>query len=230
MRPVAEFDRHAESYEDAIADSIGFSHRDHSFFLEAKAVRLLDLVRRRLGDPARVRALDVGCGTGAFDALLLGRLGALEGVDLSATMVDEARRRNPGVTYHVGDAKRLPAADGAFDLAFAICILHHVPPAERDVVVSELRRAIRPGGLVVVMEHNPLNPLTRLAVARCEFDEDAALLGRNETRRRLHGGGLRTIESRYFLFLPWSGRLVTALERVLAPVPLGAQYYVAAHA
>jgi ubiquinone/menaquinone biosynthesis C-methylase UbiE len=227
---AAEFDRYGGTYEEAIAESIGFSRLEHSFFLEAKARRLLDLVRRRLGDPSTVRALDVGCGTGVFDALLAGKLGALEGADVSAAMVEEARSRNPGVEYHVADARTLPSADGDFDLVFAICVLHHVPPADRDAVASELRRVTRPGGLVVVMEHNRLNPLTRLAVARCRFDEDAVLLGRRETLRQLASAGLRPVESRYFLVLPWAGRFVAAVERVLAPVPLGAQYYVAAHA
>jgi SAM-dependent methyltransferase len=227
---AAEFDRYGGRYEEAIAESIGFSGREHAFFLEAKAVRLLDLVRRRVGDPARVRALDVGCGAGTFDTFVAGALGALEGADVSTAMVEEARRRNPGVEYHVADAKSLPSPDGAFDLVLAVCVLHHVPPPERHGVVAELRRVTRPGGLVVVMEHNPLNPLTRLAVARCSFDEDVALLGLREARRRFRDVGLRPVEARYFLFLPWAGRLVTRLERGLARVPLGAQYYVAAHA
>jgi ubiquinone/menaquinone biosynthesis C-methylase UbiE len=227
---AAEFDRYGGTYEEAIAESIGFSRREHAFFLEAKATRLLDLVRRRQGDPARVRALDVGCGEGVFDSLIAGKLGSLEGADVSAAMVEEARGKNPGVEYNVADARSLPSPDGAFDLVFAICVLHHVRPPDRDAVVSELRRVTRPGGLVVVMEHNRLNPLTRLAVARCRFDEDAVLLGRRETLRRLASVGLRTVESRYFLFLPWAGRFVAGVERVLAPVPLGAQYYVAAHA
>lgn len=227
---MGEFDRFATSYEDAIEHSIGFGGREHAFYLEAKARRLLDLVRRRLGDPSDVRALDVGCGPGTFHRHLAGRLGALEGVDVSATIVEEARRRNPGLTYHVADASSLPAANGDFDLALAICILHHLAPAERGAVLAELGRVTRPGGLVVVFEHNPLNPLTRVAVARCVFDEHAVLLGRRETTRRLATAGLRPVEARYFLFFPWGGRVVTTVERVLAAVPLGAQYYVAAHA
>jgi SAM-dependent methyltransferase len=227
---AAEFDRYGGTYEEAIAESIGFSGRDHAFFLEAKAVRLLDVVRRRLGDPARLHALDVGSGAGTFDSLVAGKLGRLEGIDMSAAMVEDARRLNPGVEYRVAEAADLPSADDTFDLVFAVCVLHHVPPAGRNAVVSELRRVTRPGGLVVVMEHNPLNPLTRLAVARCRFDEDVKLLGRREAMRRVSAAGLRPVESRYFLFLPWAGRLVTAVEQVLAPVALGAQYYVAAHA
>jgi SAM-dependent methyltransferase len=225
--PGAEFDRLEGSYEQLVEHSIAFSGRSHDFFLEAKARRLLELARRLLGDPGEVRALDVGCGEGLFDSYL-GELGGLEGVDVSPPMVEAARVRNPNRSYHVADGTRLPFEHDAFDLSFAVCVLHHVEPNEREPFVAELGRVTRPGGLVVVFEHNPWNPLTRLAVARCPFDEDAVLLARRETTRRLRAGGLRPIESSYILFVPWNGRVVSAAERVLAPVPLGAQYYVAA--
>jgi len=221
------FDAYADRYGEAVDEAIGFAGQEHAFFLEAKAARLLDLAHRRLGDPSALRALDVGCGAGLMDGYL-GALGRLEGVDVSPEMVAVARRENPGVSYEVADGARLPYEDGAFDLAFAVCVLHHVPPGERPAFAGELRRVLRPGGLVVVFEHNPLNPLTRLVVSRCVFDEDAVLLGRRETRARLAGAGLTPEEERYILFFPWRG--LARSERALSRVPLGAQYYVAARA
>jgi SAM-dependent methyltransferase len=226
---TAEFDRYAERYEQLVQSSIGFSGQDQSFFIEARALRLLDVVRRRLGEPDRVRGLDVGCGGGLGHAHLRG-LARLEGVDLSEAMIATARQRNPGVLYHVADGSRLPFEQGAFDLTFTSCVLHHVPAGKRGAFVRELRRVTRPGGLVVVFELNPLNPLTRLAVHRCEFDRGALLLGRRETRRRLAAARLSPVEERYFLFFPWRTRVLERIERVLAPIPLGAQYYLAARA
>jgi SAM-dependent methyltransferase len=226
---AAEFDRYADRYEELIERSIGFSGQNHAFFLEARARSLLALVRRRLGEPERVKALDVGCGT-ALGHRYLTSLGRLEGVDVSEAMVATARRQNPDVRYYVGDGSRLPVDDGTFDLAFTACVLHHVPVAERGPFVRELRRVTRPGGLVVVFEHNPLNPLTRLAVSRCEFDEDAILLSLRETKRHLAGAGLAVAEARYILFFPWHGKLVERAEATLRRLPAGAQYYVAGSA
>ena len=48
--------------------------------------------------------------------------------------------------------------------------------------VAELARVVRPGGLVVVFEHNPLNPLTRLVVSRVTFDDGVRLLRSGERR------------------------------------------------
>jgi SAM-dependent methyltransferase len=117
----------------------------------------------------------------------------------------------------------LPYDSGSFDVAFAVCVLHHVDPAARRQFTAELARVTRPGGLTVVFEHNPFNPLTRLAVARCEFDEGVELLRRRELQRLL-APALREVESRYLLFVPWRAE---RLERALGGVPLGAQYYVA---
>jgi SAM-dependent methyltransferase len=224
---LTDFDRYGTHYEELVERSISFGGRGHDFYLRAKAVALLDLVVRRLGDPRQVSAIDVGCGSGALDREL-SALGRLEGVDPSEAMVAAARAANPQVEYRVADGTALPHEDAAFDLAFASCVLHHVPLERRADFVGELGRVIRPGGLAVVLEHNPFNPLTRLAVHRCEFDEDAELLPLRETKRRLADAGLRTAEQRYILFVPLEARPVRRLERLLARVPFGAQYYVAA--
>src|SRR5688500_16443961 len=133
---AAEFDRYGGRYEEAIAKSIGFSGREHAFFLEAKAVRLLDLVRRRLGDPAQDREIEVDCGPATMHPYPTGAIGQLEGVDLAESMIADARRLNPSTTYHVADARSLPSPDVTFDLVTAICILHHVAAADRDPVVA----------------------------------------------------------------------------------------------
>jgi hypothetical protein len=79
-------------------------------------------------------------------------------------------------------------------------------------------------GLVCIIEHNPLNPLTPLAVAGCEFDRDAVLLGAGKARKLLAAGGLREIGARYFLLLPSEAKPARRIEGALGSVPLGAQY------
>jgi SAM-dependent methyltransferase len=221
------FDEHEARYEELVAHSIGFAGRDHSFYVRAKAECLLALIREHVGDPALQRVVDVGCGPGITHRFL-GEVGHLEGVDLSPSMIERAQRTNPAVRYHVGDAVDLSLEPDTFDAAFAIGLLHHVPADARRACVAELRRVLRPGGLAVIFEHNPLNPLTRMAVHRCEFDEDAVLLRRAETESLMRAAGLRVLGSRYIVIAPWTGTATRALERLLSRVPVGAQYYVAA--
>lgn len=135
---------------------------------------------------------------------------------------------NPAATYQAYDGTRLPFDDDSFDLAFAICVLHHVEPVDRAAFVAEAARVVRPGGLVAVFEHNPWNPLTRVAVDRCEFDEGVTLLPRREVARLLADAGLTVEQRRYLLFLPVDAGWAHRADRALAWLPLGGQHQVVA--
>jgi SAM-dependent methyltransferase len=161
------FDAYSESYESHVERSIGFLGRGHDFYTRAKADRLIEQLARRLGAPRTLRVLDVGCGIGETDRFLKDRLGALRGADVSAESVERARRDNPGIPYDVIDGTTFPYADDSFDAAFAACVFHHVPPDQRLRLMEEIRRVLRPGGLMILFEHNPWQPLTRLEVSRC---------------------------------------------------------------
>jgi SAM-dependent methyltransferase len=222
---TAEFDRYGRTYEQAVDEAIAFAGQEHDFYLEAKARRLVELARRFVG-PGRPRALDVGCGPGSFDRHVSSAF-ELSGVDVSPAMVERARATNPDVEYDVSEARRLPHDDGRFDLAFAVCVLHHVAGEDRLPLLLEMSRVVRAGGLVAVFEHNPWNPLTRRVVRVCAFDESVELIPRRELASLLRRAGLETLEGEYLLFFPWRARLLQAAERALIRVPLGAQYVVA---
>lgn len=225
---TADFDRHARTYADEVSSSVAFSGKDVGFFARRKAHHLLDLTRRHFGDPGQVTALDIGCGVGVTDAELAPALGRLHGIDVARDAVAEAAERNPTVSYTTYDGETLPYADGSFDLAFAICVLHHVEPPDRVAFTAEIARVVRPGGLLAIFEHNPYNPLTRVAVSRCEFDEGVQLLSRTEVANLTKGAGLEQVEASYILFLPVDGRWSEAVDRACRWLPLGSQHYVAA--
>ena len=218
------FDRYDKSYGAIVQSSIDFSGLPHSFFMIAKADILRDLIASRLDNRHKASALDVGCGVGTFHPFMRGVFRRLCGADVSAASVAEARRANPDVEYETYDGKVLPYGDTTFDLVTAICVLHHVPPAQRVGFLREMRRVVRPGGLVCLIEHNPLNPLTRLAVARCEFDRDAVLLHAGRTRALMADAGVHDARSHHFLLLPSAAPLARRVEHSLRRIPLGAQY------
>jgi SAM-dependent methyltransferase len=224
---MVSFDNHAQSYRDDVGRSIAFAKIDHAHVTARKAEHLLALSASLLGPPREQRVLDVGCGVGVTDSLLVEHVGSLHGIDISAESVAEAAATNPSARYTAFDARTFPLPDASVDLAFAICVLHHVPPEERDGFLREMRRVVRPGGIVAVFEHNPFNPVTRVAVNRCDLDDDATLSRRGRTTRLLERAGLRVEAASYILFTRsprWSARV----DRVCGWLPAGAQYYVAA--
>ena len=217
------FDSYRSNYRDVVQSSIDFSGLPHSFFMRAKADLLRDLIARRLG-AEKPAMLDVGCGVGSFHPLLRGMVGRLSGIDVSSASIAQACADNPDVDYRAFDGTSFPFDDSGFDMVTAICVLHHVAPAEWAHFIGEMRRVVRPGGLICLIEHNPFNPLTRLAVSRCEFDRDAVLLGAGKARKLMAAGGLREIGSRYFLLLPWEAKPARRVEGAFSNLPLGAQY------
>jgi ubiquinone/menaquinone biosynthesis C-methylase UbiE len=218
------FDSYDKTYNAVVQSSIDFSGLSHDFFMTAKVQILRELLAARLSRKPAVDALDVGCGVGTFHPLIRGMFRRLCGVDVSDASVAEARRNNRDVEYEVYNGDILPYGDASFDLATAICVMHHVSPGNWPGFLREVRRVMRPGGLICVIEHNPFNPLTRFAVARCEFDSDAVLLRAGQTRRLLINAGLHDVDTRYFLLLPWATPIMRRVEYALRRLPFGAQF------
>ena len=216
-----------QPYPDYVAEvngSIAFSGMEQGFFTAGKARRLLAALRRRGEDPSKMRLLDIGCGVGLIHPLIAPAFRETIGADIAVDALEAARDANPGVQYRFYANNRLPADDGAFDAASTICVLHHVPPAQWAAFIADAWRVLRPGGLFLVFEHNPWNPLTRLAVARCPFDYDAVLLSPRKLTRLLRAGGFEDVACEFLFFTPFAHPGVAAAEERLRWLPLGAQY------
>ncbi len=103
------------------------------------------------------RVLDVGCGMGAdvFDlAARVGAAGHVTGVDMSASLIEEAGRHAEAhtlpVSFEVGDVQALRFEDDSFDAVRTERLLMHVPDAER--AIAEMTRVLRPGGHMAVFD------------------------------------------------------------------------------
>jgi ubiquinone/menaquinone biosynthesis C-methylase UbiE len=142
-------------------DASGDPHALIGFLDAAASVPGLSAAKKSLLnhlDLARARAaLDVGCGSGADLVAMAGSMlpGAeIYGLDVSETMIGEARRRiaglHPRVSLHVGTAASLPFPDETFDACLADTVLQHIPdPAQ---AVREMARVTRPGGRIAALE------------------------------------------------------------------------------
>lgn len=217
------FDQYDRSYGAVVQDSIKFSGLKHDFFLQAKADLMREKILARFGT-RKPDGLDVGCGIGAFHPYVRSEFGRYYGIDVSEKSIEQAQAARGDVEYAVHDGGSIPYAERTFDFVSTICVMHHVPPAEWLAFMREMRRVTKPGGIVCVIEHNPWNPLTRLAVSRCEFDRDAVLLHAGKTEELMHESGLRNVASDYFLFLPFRAGIAQKFERGIRWLPLGAQY------
>ena len=237
MNSLHEFDRHKDSYQSDIDKAVSFSGQSHEFFTRVKAEYLIDLFRKFRHDQhgtastnTPIKVLDIGCGHGHIHPFLLHsdvRL-KLSATDVAATVVDEAQQSNPAVEYKSYEGERLPYEDQSFDFAYTIAVMHHVPPPQWPAFLREMRRVVRPGGVIVIFEHNPINPFTRWIVRTCPIDENAVLLGRRRLSNLVAQAQFFDIESRYILFTPLNGPVYRKFDKMIGWLPFGAQYYVAA--
>lgn len=149
------FDRAAPSYDAMVALSPGYHQQ-----LRSAADALIDA----LGEGDDVRVLDLGCGSGASTTAILqawaaaGRPGTLRltGVDASAGMIDQSRRKEwpAPVDFVVSDAieylQQVP--DDSVDGVLAAYLLRNVE--ERDALLEQLARVLKPGGALVIHDYS----------------------------------------------------------------------------
>lgn len=219
-----EFDQYRDSYSDTVNDALIVPGLNGDYFARVKAEMLKEYAERKFADTSKLSVLDLGCGVWNYFALLDGKFGRFVGVDVSAECIEKAREDHPGAECFCYDGKRLPFERASFDIAYAICVVHHVHVDLRASFFADMHRVIKPGGHAMIFEHNPINPLTVRVVNRCPFDKDAVLLQQWETEKLLKNAGFTEVNSRTFLNIPSFGPLTRRIDQTLGLLPLGAQY------
>jgi SAM-dependent methyltransferase len=113
--------------------------------------QLLDRFAARVRDVGP--ACDMGCGPGHVAHYLHQHGVQVCGVDFSAAMVERARRLVPGVEFRQGDMMALDAPDGAWAGIAAFYSIIHIPRDDMARAFSELRRVLRPDGILLLAFH-----------------------------------------------------------------------------
>lgn len=222
----ARFSAYVETYQKEVQSSINFIGQDVDFFIELKANLIKSIAGRLFKNFKDINVLDIGSGIGLTDHHLAKHFNNLYGVDVEDEVVNKAKEYNPSVNYSRYNGSVLPHDDNSMDLVFAINVMHHVPPGGWNNFAAEMYRVTKKDGIAIVFEHNPLNPLTRLAVSRCEFDRDAVLLNKSKLKKIFTDAKFTVAENSYIIFFPFNKKLFRTIEKTLKWLPLGAQYFV----
>jgi len=183
-RQQALYDHVAHDYDQVFQQHVA----DH--YLQKRT----QTVRRLL--PYGGQVLDVGCGTGALAGWIQRAGYDVVGVDASTGMLVEALDNGVGAVY-AAYSTALPFEDGVFDLALSVATMHHLETPERvAATIAEMGRVVKPGGYVLIWDHNPLNPYWPILMKRVPQDHgDERLVSVWEILDATRAAGLRPVEA-----------------------------------
>ena len=136
----------------------------HRYYVAGKLA--FDPVFKLLAELGQLgRVLDLGCGRGQLGLLLLelGHAKSVVGLDSDAGKIDVARKASSDATFQVADVAHaeLPTAD----TILLIDVLHYLPIAEQDALLTTAAKALTPGGRLLVRELDG-DPSARSGVTR----------------------------------------------------------------
>ena len=216
---MGNFDQFADSYQRVHTENVRVTGENSEYFAQYKA----RYIARRMGAQFSGRILDYGCGVGMLSNYMKQVFphAMVDGYDISdasIAKVDTGIRTQGTFTSDWSQVGR------HYNLIAVTNVMHHVPPDKRQDVIASLRDRLAPRGILIIVEHNPLNPLTRWAVANCAFDDDAILLPTSEAKGYVLHSGLEVLRRDYIMFFPRLLAWFRPLEPHLSWCPAGAQY------
>jgi uncharacterized protein len=154
------------------------------------------LLRRVVELAGDAPVVEVGSGPGHVTAFLADAGADATGLDITPEMVEEARRRHPGVTYQVGDLRRLirPTTSDGWGAVLAWYSLIHLAASELPDAIAALVRPLRTGGWLVLALHTGAEVRTVTDWFGHEVDLDFVLHDRPEVVGIVERAGLRDVE------------------------------------
>jgi ubiquinone/menaquinone biosynthesis C-methylase UbiE len=106
-----------------------------------------------LGNVAGKKILDVGCGPGLYDSLLIKRGAIVKGIDISSELIGIAKKEAPTAELIIGDVTRLPYKNLEFDIVISIHVLYYLN--SWDQVLKEIHAVLKKGGIFIFFISNP---------------------------------------------------------------------------
>jgi SAM-dependent methyltransferase len=219
LKKDSKFDKYAENYNLLLKKETDISGYDVSYFAEYK----IKLIKKNIiNRPQKI--LDYGCGIGRNLEYLTSYFPDAEiyGCDISEESIKSAASNAPDAHLFLLGKDEIKEK---FDLILMTCVMHHIAPVQRNVVLNDISDILNNKGEFFIFEHNPYNPLTRRIVNNCVYDEDAVLIKPVELKKLLLLAGFDINDVKYVLFFPGFLKFLQYLENFLYFVPLGGQYF-----
>lgn len=184
----------------------------HFWFIGRRAL-ISRLLAKHLGEKNRF-ILDLGCGTGMMVEVLMRQGYQVLGVDLRPEGLCATHQALPWSWLLQAEATKLPLADNIFDAVLLLDVLEHV---DEQVLLQEVYRVLRPGGLVLIT----VPAIPWLWSSRDQAACHLRRYTRNQLKSMLEEGRLKVTETRYYQCLLFPLILITRLLGRRSAVSIG---------
>lgn len=226
---MSNFDEIAKGYASIINSTLAIDGDNMlEYFTMYKTYYIQDIVKQLQRKKTIIKILDYGCGVGTLSQALYNNI---PGISLHGYDISEESIANVPKGLKIGDNKftsNLEVLDYDYDLSILCNVMHHVDLGDRSAVLESIKHRLSKRGLLLMIEHNMLNPLTRKSVIDCPFDQDAHMLTMGEASKLLINAGFGRQLRRYITFFPPRFSALRVLDKYIGWIPLGAQYMVCA--
>jgi ubiquinone/menaquinone biosynthesis C-methylase UbiE len=141
------------------------------------AMRRSILPRLKRNVPPDAHLLEIGCGTGRLTrfAALTFPAGQITAVDPSEPYLAAARSLNkdlPNVVFKKGFGEKISLSEETFDAAYSCFLFHELPQSVRRAVIKQMIKAVKPGGLILILDSLQLGDRSDLDWALKRFPVD----------------------------------------------------------
>lgn len=178
------YDRIAEEYANRCFYELDDKPKDRELLDRlAAAVKLLGPI------------CDMGCGPGEIARYLKDRGADVLGVDLSPKMVEKARQLSPDIAFYVGNMTHLDVPNGSWGGIAAFYSIIHIPREEVTEALRELKRVLKPGGVLLVTFHMGHETLQVEDMWGAAVSIDFYYFEREEMEGYLSSAGFESIEA-----------------------------------
>lgn len=209
---------YTSDYHKIFSKNIELAGAESTLFAEHKAQIVQELVKKITHSPTFI--LDFGCSDGLLTSFIQAMFtnAQVTGVDQSSEHIEVARMAYAPINFTVATTT-IPTIDATYDLVIASDVFHHIPKKKHAHYMQEIMRVLKPGGLCILFELNPLNLFTALNFNRNPLEKNAHMLNHWYVQKLLHTYGPVTTQFHYS-----SPHWLRRWEKYTTHVPFGALY------
>lgn len=217
-----EFDEFAENYRQVQDEHLWLSGENSEYFAEYKVRQLLEWLPQLQNEAINI--LDFGCGDGLMSEYLRRYFlyARINGADISEKSIELARENFKGIEFSHISSSMLDFESNSFDLIVSAGVFHHIPGVEHFHWAEQLHRILKPGGVCVIFELNPLNPGTQYIFKTHPMEKNAKMLWPWQCKTTFKIFDATKIL--FYCFFPRWFKFLRPLESWFSKIPFGALY------